>query len=213
MSGAASGGTGAGRRRGLLVAFEGGEGSGKSTQAERLARELGALLTREPGGSAVGRRIRELVLDPDLAELDARAEALLLLADRAQHVAQVVEPALAGGGDVVTDRYSGSTLAYQGFGRGLPLEELRPLCAWAAGGLEADLVVLLDVPAEVARARARHLPDRMEGEGEAFHQRVASGYRELAAADPGRWVLVDGTGTVEAVAARVRQAVQARLGR
>src|SRR3982074_3039487 len=106
-------------RRGRLIALEGGEGRGHSTQAKALATSLGALLTREPGGTDIGRRIRAIVLAPDLDELDARAEALLKAAGPAQHVAEVIEPALAGGTDVVTDRYAGSSLAYQGFGRGL----------------------------------------------------------------------------------------------
>jgi dTMP kinase len=202
--------------RGRLIAFEGGEGSGKSTQARMLASALGAVLTREPGGTAVGRRIRGLVLDP--AEggprgLVARAEALLLAADRAQHVAEVMEPALAAGRDVVTDRFSGSTLAYQGYGRGLDLDELRWLCTWASGGVEADLVVLLDVPTAVAASRRGAAPDRMEAESAAFHERVAEGYRALAAADPGRWVVVDGTGTRDDVAGRVQEVVGAWLGR
>jgi dTMP kinase len=197
-------------RRGRLVAFEGGEGTGKSTQARRLAEATGAVLTREPGGTDVGERIRALVLDPDGVPLDARAETLLLVADRAQHVADVVRPALEIGRDVVTDRFTGSTLAYQGFGRGLDLDELRRLSAWATGGLEPDLVVLLDVPRHVTAARlGPSEADRMEAEGEGFHERVAAGYRELAAAEPGRWVVVDGDGSVDEVAGRVRAAADA----
>lgn len=200
-------------RQGRLVAFEGGEASGKSTQAVMLASRLGAVLTREPGGTEVGRRIRALVLDPGMAALDPRAEALLLAADRAQHVADVVGPALARGGDVVTDRFSGSTLAYQGHGRGLDLDDLARLSAWASGSVEPDLVVLLDVDASVAagRQRGRRL-DRLEAEPDGFHQRVRDGYRMLAAADPERWVVVDGTGSVEEVAARVWEAAAGRLG-
>ena len=140
---------------GHLIAFEGGEACGKSTQAARLATRLHAVLTGEPGGTAVGQRIRDIVLDPDVTALDARAEALLMLADRAQHVAEVIEPALAAGRHVVTDRYVGSTLAYQGRGRGLDLDVLAQSSSWAAGGVEADLVVLLDVPVPVARSRLR----------------------------------------------------------
>ena len=196
------------RGGGRLIAFEGGEGSGKSTQARLLADRLGAVLTHEPGGTEVGRRIRELVLDPAAGDVDPRAEALLMVADRAQHVAQVIRPALAEGRDVVTDRFSGSTLAYQGYGRGLDVDELAQLSRWAAGGLEPDLVVLLEVPAQVAAARPAGAPDRMEGQEREFHARVAAGYRALAAADPGRWVVVDGTGSVDEVAARVAE----RLG-
>lgn len=187
-----------------FIAFEGGEGSGKSTQARLLAEVLGAVLTHEPGGTALGRRIRSLVLDPDGGHaVDRRAEALLMAADRAQHVAEVIRPALDAGRDVVSDRFSGSTLAYQGYGRGLELDDLAWLSRWASGGLEPDLVVLLDVPPEVAAGRLAGDPDRMESAGQAFHDRVAAGYRVLAADHPGRWVVVDGTGTVDEVAARV----------
>jgi dTMP kinase len=195
--------------RGRLIALEGGEGAGKSTQAARLASDLGAILTREPGATETGRRIRSIVLDPALAGLDARAEALLLLADRAQHVAEVVRPALERGRDVVTDRFCGSTLAYQGWGRGLDVGDLERLSAWAAGGLEPDLVVLLDVAPDVAVTRLDRVRDRMELAGDGFHRRVADGYRALAAASPGRWVVVEGAGTIEEVAARVRAAVGA----
>lgn len=187
-----------------FIAFEGGEGSGKSTQARLLAEALGAVLTHEPGGTELGRRIRSLVLDPDGGHaVDRRAEALLMAADRAQHVAEVIRPALDAGRDVVSDRFSGSTLAYQGYGRGLDLDDLAWLSRWASGGLEPDLIVLLDLPREVALGRLAGDPDRMESAGQAFHDRVADGYRELAADNPGRWVVVDGTGTVDEVAARV----------
>ena len=198
-------------RRGRLIALEGGEASGKSTQAKALATSLGALLTREPGGTDIGRRIRAIVLAPDLDELDARAEALLMAADRAQHVAEVIEPALAGGTDVVTDRYAGSSLAYQGFGRGLDVDEVRTLSTWAARGLEPDLIVLLDVPTDVAAHRRTSVDDRMEAESPAFHARVADGYRALAAAEPDRWVVVDGTGPPGDVAERVSAAVAEHL--
>ena len=197
--------------RGRLIVFEGGEASGKSTQAGLLAADLGAVLTHEPGGTAAGRRVREVVLDPAVGELSARAEALLMAADRAQHVAEVVEPALARGDDVVSDRFTPSSLAYQGFGRGLDLDELRRLSDWATGGLDPDLVVLLEVPVDVVRRRQGRRPDRMEAEDDAFHSRVAEGYRRLAAAEPGRWVVVDGTGEIDEVAARVRDAVGALL--
>ena len=189
-----------------FIAFEGGEGSGKSTQARLLADALGAVLTHEPGATALGRRIRALVLDPDGAHaVDRRAEALLMAADRAQHVAEVIRPALDAGKDVVSDRFSGSTLAYQGYGRGLDLDDLAWLSRWAAGGLEPDLVVLLDIPPDVAVGRLAGNPDRMEAAGQAFHDRVAEGYRTLAADNPGRWIVVDGTGPVDEVAARVRK--------
>ena len=197
--------------RGRLVAFEGGEACGKSTQAAILARRLGAVLTHEPGGTAVGSRIRELLLDIATADLDARAEALLMAADRAQHVAAVVRPALESGRDVVTDRYIGSSLAYQGHGRRLGVEEVGRISSWATGGLDADVVVMLDVPDAVAAARLGSARDRLEAEGPDFHRRVIEGFRALAAAEPGRWVVVDGDGSVEEVAARVEAAVAARI--
>jgi dTMP kinase len=190
--------------RGRLIVFEGGEASGKSTQAARLSTDLGAVLTREPGGTETGERIRELVLDP-ASVIAPSTEALLMAADRAQHVAEVIEPALAAGKDVVTDRYVPSSLAYQGHGRGLDVEELRRLSA-AARAPEPDLVIFLDVPAAVAAERLQD-HDRMEAAGEDFHARVVDGYRRLAAADPDRWIVIDGTGTVDEVELRVREAV------
>jgi dTMP kinase len=194
----------------VFVVFEGGEAAGKSTQAARLARRLGAVLTREPGDTPAGKAIRELLLDPATTGLDDRTEALLMAADRAQHVAEVVRPALAAGRHVVSDRYVGSSLAYQGFGRGLPVDEVRRLSAWATGGLEPDLVVLLDVPTDVAAARVGDRPDRVEAAGEDFHRRVADGYRALAAADPGRWTVVDGCDDPDAVEAAVWAALVER---
>ncbi len=199
-------------RRGRLVAFEGGEGAGKSTQARLVADALGAVLTREPGGTALGERIRDLVLDRSSDGLSDRAEALLLAAARAQHVAEVIEPALRAGTDVVTDRFIASSVAYQGYGRGLPPEEVLELSLWATVGLQPDLVVLLDVAPAVAAARLGTEPDRMEAAGDAFHRAVADGFRALAAADPGRWVVVDGEGTVADVARRVRMALADRWG-
>jgi dTMP kinase len=196
--------------RGRFVAFEGGEASGKSTQAARFASRLDAILTREPGGTALGERIRALFLDPATGEVDGRAEALLVAAARAQHVAEVIGPALAGGRDVVTDRFTGSSLAYQGHGRGLPVEEVRALSRFAGAGLEPDLYVLLDVPAAVAAARLGPERDRMESAGDAFHERVRRGYRELAVAEG--WVVVDGSGTPEEVEALVWEAASTRLG-
>ena len=191
-----------------LIAFEGGEAVGKSTQAALLAARLGAVLTREPGGTAVGERVRAVLLDPSVADLDPRAEALLLAAARAQHVAEVVGPALAAGREVVTDRFSHSSLAYQGFGRGLPLDEVRRLSEWATGGRWPDVVVLLDLPPEEAESR-RGPPDRFEAESREFHLRVEAGFRTLAADEPERWRVVDASGSVEAVAARVWDAVGA----
>jgi dTMP kinase len=193
--------------------LEGIDGSGKSTQATRLATRLDALLTFEPGDTDLGAAIRALLLDPE-ATPSAQAEALLMAADRAQHVETVIAPALAAGRWVVTDRYSGSTLAYQGFGRELGVATLAPVLELATGGLAADLSVLLEVPVEVARKRLEtSARDRLEHQDAGFHARVAAGYRELAAADPGRWVVVDGTGGVDDVAEAVADAVVRRLGR
>ncbi|HUF31782.1 MAG TPA: dTMP kinase [Acidimicrobiales bacterium] len=199
-------------RRGRLIALEGGEGCGKSTQAALLAERLGVLLTREPGGTAIGEQVRALLLDPATAGLAPRAEALLMAAARAQHVAEVIRPALDAGRDVVTDRWVGSSLAYQGHGRGLPVADVAAVSAFAVDGVTATVVVLLDVPAgEAAARRSGTSADRLEREGGGFHGRVAEGFAALAAADPGRWVLVDGTGDPAEVAERVWAAVEPRL--
>jgi dTMP kinase len=194
-----------------FIAFEGGEGCGKSTQARLLAERLGAVLTREPGGTAVGSRIRELLLDPAFGRLDPRAEALLLAADRAQHVAEVVRPALAAGRHVVTDRYVGSSLAYQGAGRGLPVEEVRAVSTWATEGLRPDLTILIDVPVAVAAARLGAERDRFEREGAGFHERVRAAFLALAGEDPEGWVVIDGTAPVASVAEAVVAALGERL--
>ena len=174
----------------------------------------GALLTREPGGTAAGEHIRSLLLDPSLPAVVGRAETLLMLAARAQHVEEVIRPALAAGRDVVCDRFSGSTIAYQGYGRGLDPAELASLSSWAAAGLEPDLVLLLQVDASTARARAgaRSGPDRIEAEPAAFFDRIDAGFATLAAADPTRWRVVDGSGTVDEVADRVAAAFEERFG-
>ncbi len=201
-------------RPGRLVVLEGGEASGKSTQAALLAARLGAVLTREPGGTPVGEAIRCLLLDPANAGLEPRAEALLMLAARAEHVAALIEPSLRSGRDVVCDRFSGSTLAYQGWGRGLAVEDLRSLSAWASAGREPDLVVLLGVRAAVAAARqaGRGGGDRLEEAGREFFDKVEQGFAALAAEDPERWVVVDGEGTPEEVGERIASVVAGRLG-
>jgi dTMP kinase len=195
---------------GRFIVFEGGEASGKSTQAARLAADIGGVLTREPGGTAVGERLRAVLLDPALPEVTDRAEVLMLLAARAQHVAEVIIPALAGGRNVICDRFSGSTVAYQGYGRGLSPDALARLSTWAAGGVTPDRVILLQVPASVAaeRLRGRGGTDRLEGEGAAFFDRVEQGFAAQAAADPATWRVVDGVGDPDEVARRV--AVAAR---
>lgn len=194
-----------------FIVFEGGEASGKSTQSVRLARRLGAVHTHEPGGTAIGAALRDLLLDSRTIGLDDRAEALLMAADRAQHVAEVVRPALAAGRHVVSDRYIGSTLAYQGYGRGLPVVDLRRISAWAADQLWPDLIVLLDVTRDVSLRRTAGTPDRLEAAGEEFHDRVARGYRALASADSSRWVTIDGSAPADDVEAAVWEAITTRL--
>lgn len=189
------------------VAFEGGEGSGKSTQAARFAARFGAVLTREPGATPEGARIRELLLDPAV-ELSDRAEALLMAADRAQHVAVVVAPTLRSGRMVVSDRSAHSSVAYQGYGRGLPVDDVRRISDWASGGRWPDLVVLLDVPDDVRAARMQRAHDRLEAAGPEFHRRVNEGFRAMAAADPVRWVVVDGARPLDDVESSVVDAYQ-----
>ncbi len=196
-----------------FVVVEGGEGSGKSTQVHLLAswlRDKGheVVLTFEPGDTKLGAQMREVLLHGD-APLDVRTELLLMLADRAQHVAEVVRPALERGAIVVSDRYAPSTLAYQGAGRGLGIEAIEALNTIATGGLEPDLVLVLDVPDKIAEARIPGHRDRVERAGLAFHARVRAAYRELAG--PRGWRLVDGSGTPDEVAARIREAVGARV--
>jgi dTMP kinase len=199
--------------RGRLIALEGVDGCGKSTQAVVLAGAIGALSTAEPGATALGATLRTLLLDPALPSVSERAEALLMAADRAQHVAEVVGPALDEGRWVVSERFSGSTLAYQGYGRGLDLEELRRLVLWAAQGIVPDLTILLDVPPATARRRLDlGRADRLERLDSDFHERVRAGYLALAAHDSDTWAVVDASGTVEAVAEQVLAVVVERLG-
>ena len=193
-------------RRGLFIVFEGGDGSGKSTQADRLAARFRAdghdvVVTREPGATDVGLRIRGLLLDrgassgPAGIVLAPRAEALLYAADRAHHVATVVRPALIRGSVVISDRYIDSSLAYQGAGRILPVEEVSWLSAWATGGLRPDLVVLLDIDPAVGLARiaGRGDADRLEAENVPFHERVRYAFLDLAGRDPRRYLVIDAT--------------------
>ncbi len=205
------------RKGGLFVAFEGGEGSGKSTQIDLLAATLRAagrdvVMTREPGATDVGARIRELVLhhrDP----LSARAEALLFAADRADHVDTVIRPSLDAGRIVLSDRYVDSSLAYQGAGRGLTIDEIRRLTRFATQGLSPDLTVLLDIPARVglARARDRGGGDKVETESIGFHERVGAAFRMLAEADQRGYLVIDATLPREQIEAQVREAVEALL--
>ncbi|MEV7286866.1 dTMP kinase [Streptomyces sp. NPDC093252] len=194
---------------GFFIALEGGDGAGKSTQAEALAewiREKGheVVLTREPGATPVGKRLRSILLDVSSAGLSHRAEALLYAADRAEHVDTVVRPALERGAVVITDRYIDSSVAYQGAGRDLSPTEIARISRWATAGLVPHLTVLLDVSPEAARERFTEAPDRLESEPAEFHERVRSGFLTLAAADPGRYLVVDAGQEPEAVTTVIR---------
>lgn len=196
----------------VYIAFEGGEGSGKSTQASVLAERLDAVLTREPGGTGLGARLRELLLNTTDVGIGARSEALMMAADRAQHLDEVVMPALAAGRHVISDRTAYSSMAYQGGGRKLGIDTIRQLNDFAVDGRWPDIVVLLTVPADSARSRLDRDLDRIEQAGDGFHQRVVDAFAEMAASDPGRWIVVDGQGSIDVVADRVWRAVEQRLG-
>jgi dTMP kinase len=198
---------------GHFIAFEGGEGSGKSTQARRLADRLGSpvVFTFEPGDSSLGAEVRRLLLDsPDLLITD-RAEALLMAADRAQHVVEVIRPTLEAGRTVITDRFAGSSIAYQGYGRQLPADEIERLSRWATDGLWPDLIVLLELSPGTAEVRLGGAKDRMESAGEAFHARVHDGFLIQAMADTDRWAIIDGTQSEDEVAAAVWEIVSIRF--
>lgn len=197
--------------RGRFITFEGGEGCGKSTQVKRLKAALEAagievLLTREPGGTVLAEEIRRLIKDQDDDPPCDRSELLLFLAARAQLVKQVIRPALAAGKWVISDRFSDSTLAYQGYGRGLSLEVIETTNAFACEGLKPDLTVLLEVSPEISLARMRQregatntTADRIERAGDAFHARLRRGFAALAEREPGRIKVVDANGTVDEV--------------
>ena len=194
---------------GVFVVLEGGDGCGKSTQGRLLVARLGELgrevvATREPGATEAGAAIRSLVLGG--GDLDPRAEALLIAADRAQHVAEVIRPALSRGAVVVSDRYIPSSLAYQGVARGLGVDQISRLSEWATGGVVPDVVVVLDVPAGEAAARRAGPEDRMEREPDSFRLAVNQAYRDLARRFG--WTVLDGTAPVEKVAAQVWEAVR-----
>ena len=197
---------------GRLIALEGGEAAGKSTQARLLAERIDAVLTHEPGATDLGARIRSLVLDRPGPAPSLRTEALLMAADRAQHVAEVIRPALEAGIHVVTDRFIGSSLAYQGFGRGLGVDEVLALSLFATGGLQSELNVLLDVSQENAQSRRASPGDRMEAETAEFHRRVLEGYLKLAERHSDKWVVINGGQPIDIVAEAVHAAVRERLG-
>jgi dTMP kinase len=201
---------------GLFVAFEGGEGTGKTTQARLIAiwlREQGydVVMTHEPGATKVGMRLRALLLDTAHAGMSPHAEALMYAADRAEHVASVIEPALARGAVVITDRYIDSSLAYQGTGRGLRTPEIARLNSWATGGRTPDLTVLLDMPPEAGLGRRHRSADRLEAEPAEFHRRVRAGFLGLARAEPSRYLVVDATGPVGEVTQEVKDRLRGLL--
>ncbi|MDP3972023.1 MAG: dTMP kinase [Candidatus Nanopelagicales bacterium] len=206
------------RSRGSFIVFEGGEGAGKSTQVKLLAAALRSdgldvVTTREPGGSPVGERIRDLLLDPATGSLHPRAEALLFAAARADHVATLIEPGLARGAVVICDRFVDSSLAYQGVARHLGLDEVARLSSFATNGLTPDLTIVLDVDpvAGLERARRSAAADRIESEELNFHRQVRQAFIDLSAADPDRYLVVpasSGIGeTAEAIAGRVSELV------
>jgi|TARA_B110000211_G_C13883204_1_gene466072 dTMP kinase len=193
------------------IAFEGAEACGKSTQAALLATRMDAVLTRETGGTAVGARLRAILHDNSVMNLTPRAEALMTAADRAQHLAEVVGPALDGGRSVVSDRSLYSTLAYQGYGRELDVEELTIINDWAINACWPETVIFLDTPDELIaeRLQEREL-DRFEAAGEAFHQRVIEGFRTMASGNTERWITVDSRGSIDEVEASIVAALTER---
>ncbi len=196
------------------MSFEGGDGAGKSTQARLLAERLRAqgrevVLTREPGGTALGQTLRDAVLHGE--HVDARTEALLYATDRAHHVASLVRPALERGAVVVTDRYLDSSVAYQGTGRELGADEVENLSLWATRGLLPALTVLLDLDPDVGRARLTSAPDRLESEGDDFHRRTRLAFLDRATADPDRWLVLDATRPADALAAVIGDRVEELL--
>jgi dTMP kinase len=207
----------AGKPGGFFITFEGPEGGGKSTQIHRLAASLAergfpVWTTREPGGTRVGEMIRPILLGQQQIRMTPWSEALLFTAARAQHVEEVIRPRLARGELVLCDRYIDSTLAYQGYGRGLDLDMLRRLQVLATGGLQPDLTMLLNLPVETGLARIpRPAQDRLDRETATFHQRVRAGYQEMAAADPRRWREVDASADQDQVAARILALVSEAL--
>ncbi len=203
----------------MFITFEGPDGSGKTTQARLLAEHLRrrgytVVLTREPGGTPIGDQIRAILHDPRNTAMDARAEILLFSASRAQHVARLIRPALARGEIVISDRYADSTLAYQGYGRGLDLESLREITAFATGGLTPSLTLYLDIaPQDGLRRRRLGGGEwtRLDAEALEFHERVRAGYEALARLEPERWVRVDAARPVEEIQEEIRAIVEGRL--
>jgi dTMP kinase len=199
--------------RGRYIAFEGLEGCGKSTHVTRLAATLSGITTREPGGTSIGASLRAAMLDTSNTMLSPRAEALMMAADRAQHLEELVLPALNAGTHVVSDRSAYSSLAYQGYGRLLDIDELKRFNNWAIAGNWPDLVVFIDVPLDtlLERLKKREL-DRFEREDRAFFERIHAGFTAMATSDPQRWLVIDGTPPKDELASTIATAVKQRLG-
>ncbi|MCL7453960.1 MAG: dTMP kinase [Anaerolineae bacterium] len=204
---------------GLFITFEGPEGSGKTTQMHLLAQYLQArgydpLITREPGGTRIGDRVRAILLDPIHEEMGAPTEFLLFSAARAQHVQELIAPHLAQGGIVLCDRFADSSLAYQGYGYELDLEAVRSITEFATGGLVPDVSFYLDLPVETGLRRkvGGHGDDwnRMEQKGVDYHQRVRAGYLAMTSQDPDRWVVIDATASVSEIQVAIRRAIEGR---
>ncbi len=195
------------------IVLEGLEGCGKSTHTKRLGEHLNAVITREPGGTRIGSLLRAILADTENTDLDRRTEALLMAADRAQHMAEVIQPALARGQHVVSDRSIYSTLAYQGYGRQLGTADLLSISTWALNNRLPDMVIYIDVPTDILNERlAKRDLDRFEREGPEFFARIAQGFTELRAADPQRWIVIDGTMSKDDVEAAIHTAVLDRVG-
>ena len=197
---------------GLFLVFEGGEGAGKSTQSAALAdylvaRDHRVVRTREPGGTPAAEAIRSILLDPANTGLDDRAEALLFAAARGDHAARVIHPALERGDIVISDRFMDSSIAYQGVGRDLGLERVAEISLWATAGLRADLTILLDVDPQIGLARVVG-PDRLESEPLEWHRRVRQGFLDIAAADPGRYLVLDASRPAEDLAVEIAVVVE-----
>ena len=204
-------------RPGLFIALEGGDGAGKSTQSRLLADALTdagheVVLTREPGGTPAAEAIRAIVLSPEFAGLDARAEALLFAAARGEHVHRLIRPALERGAVVITDRFVDSSIAYQGVARGLGVDVISEINLWATQGLLPDLTVLLDVEASAGLDRATD-PNRLEDEPESFHHAVVEAFRQRASADPDHYLVIPASNPVDVIAAQILDRVLTQLAK
>ena len=196
---------------GYFIAFEGGDASGKTTQARRISELIGAIFTREPGGTEAGESLRGLLLDAN-TPLAFRTEALLMAASRAQLVEEIIRPNLEQGLHVVSDRFLASSIVYQGFATGLPVNEVRNLSVFATNGLLPDLNILIDVPVDESMRRRTDEPDRFESETVEFHEKVRQGYLTLAENTSEEWAVIDGAGSLDHVSEAVDEVIRDRLG-